>query len=87
MKKLYLPKEGYTTSMYELSEIYIVNFVTGGSASSVAPPMNDYPNVQSFMHNPPSSAWNDPPLVKDKKPKVLNLPVLLYLRIIENVST
>lgn len=41
----------------------------GGSASSVSPPTSDYPNVQSFMHNPPSSAWNDPPIVKDKKPK------------------
>ncbi|XP_078319996.1 protein transport protein Sec31A-like isoform X1 [Crassostrea virginica] len=40
-----------------------------GSASSVAPPVSDYQTVQSFMHNPPSSAWNDPPLVKDKKPK------------------
>lgn len=57
--------------MYTLLEIHIVNFVTGGSASSVSPPTSDYPNVQSFMHSPPSSAWNDPPIVKDKKPKVI----------------
>lgn len=44
--------------------------VWSGSASSMVPPVSDYQNVHSFMHNPPSSAWNDPPLLKEKKSKV-----------------
>ncbi|XP_062589643.1 protein transport protein Sec31A-like [Saccostrea cucullata] len=39
-----------------------------GSASSMAPPPVSE-NVHSFMNNPPPSAWNDPPLLKEKKPK------------------
>ncbi|XP_061191431.1 protein transport protein Sec31A-like isoform X2 [Saccostrea echinata] len=44
-------------------------FHNPGSASMAPPPVSDNHNVHSFMNNPPPSAWNDPPPLKEKKPK------------------